>query len=117
MNSLKPGDRVRVYQGVQTRTGKVLYTHDDGCVWVEFGRETCDQAKGGLFISIGALFHPYQLRRIKKRERRRVWISDANLRLVESLSGLDAIKISVWNGKPESLDSVEFVEVPKGSKR
>lgn len=78
---LKIGERVRVYSCAGLPIGPVSDTGmvealENGLVFV-----ACDNWNGTQRINeiAGSWFHPKQVRRLKKRERRRVWIYTKDL--------------------------------------
>jgi hypothetical protein len=115
---LKTGDRVRVYGPVRILRGEMLSpnTRHDGkitnsasekypdCVVVQLDHPEWNDREGEYCIA-----HRKQLRKLVKKERRRIWISEHALQAVsDSRGGEGMVHASL---KKAVTDDVEFVEV------
>lgn len=79
MTTFKVGDRVAVYGATQTGYSGVVFERKTGTI------KEIEPARGAWFNVLldGAkqtyTFHPKQCRLVKKKERRRMWISEMHL--------------------------------------
>lgn len=98
------GDRVAVYDNGKRQVGFVGKTEPSAQnIRVDnVSSQQCDKWTFGWF-------HPKQLRRLKKREKRRVWVLEDNMLTYKlgKMVGFDAMSF-----KPDA-PCVEFVEVRK----
>jgi len=103
---LAVGDRVAVYWYDGRFTGEIDRISNEGST----GPRYFIQFDTGL----AKWAHVKQCRRLVKRERRRVWISESNLgNLAVHSQGHSVV---VWKDKPMLDDAVEFREVRKERK-
>lgn len=105
--ALKVGDRVAAYSPDGRRVGTVAAIYPDSNVKVEYPKRKYPTGTGW---ELSRQFHPKQLRRLKKRERRRIWISRNGLDLIDSDLEVDKQLIS---RKQLMSTDVEFVEVKR----
>lgn len=101
----KPGDRVAVYLGKGRITGVVTRINEGDILTVE------ELKPLGFGEAIAA--HPKQCRKLKPRERRRVWISKQILDQL-SVSGGDRLTAEgVIGAFKYADDCAEFIEAPR----
>lgn len=96
----KVGDRVAFYTAEGRGTGKIVMDDGDGTIGILSDKR--DSAR----------VHPKQCRLLKKKERRRMWISK---KILEEL--LKDNKTPIYDSKPEYFHLYsEFIEVKKCGK-
>lgn len=103
---LKPGDRVAAYNEGGRYEGRIEKILNGTLANVRIPRRHLEKS-----VSY-AQFHVKQLRRLKKRERRRVWIDEDNLRALSYCQVGDTFPSLIVRNQP-APGCVEFREVLK----
>lgn len=106
-NPFEVGDRVAVYTADGRFTGDIIGVFGVHCIRVDYHPGQINASTGGV---VGwAQVNPKQCRRLIKRERRRIWISETALALLKKDD--PAIQDNNWVSLERVLDDdVEFVE-------